>query len=491
MSKNNSSHKAARISGFVFLMMLFVAAVVFGIYNFQDQTEDKEQETKKKEVSVKKSEKKIYEIGEDVETGDMVCNVLEAEIIDEFDKLDSYYQEGEYLVKPEEYAKSIYSGGNVFPEEVHFLHIKMSLENQGEKARGFSPADLEVSSILEEDAVPILPWTYFFTYDGQYMTENGEKRKEKFSGRKLGSDSFVSEGISIQQGETIIVDLVGEFYENMSEESFYDYDLYLQIYDTGKAVKTDPLGEKIHLKLERKYERQNNTGEPVLYEKVRDIAAMKSRSWTNFELSDEKELFSGNENMKEKILKHGEAGEEYSWTTSQDFQNDVLVQSYVKIIQPVDFQVTDWANLPENFAGQGSLESMAQRYQDVYGYAREDLKVLFLDIACSGDGVGKKYENGNMVCFYDCSKLIKADSDGKWKLFGTADDWVVMSNAKNPENIGRINAEQIGIGNTVTVRMAYILPPDFYQETEALYYSGGETVLSGEDITLTKILLKE
>ena len=95
------------------------------------------------------------------------------------------------------------------------------------------------------------------------------------------------------------------------------------------------------------------------------------------------------------------------------------------------------------------------------------------------------------ICFYECSRLIKADLDGKWKLFGTADDWVVMSNAKNPENIGRINAEQIEIGNTVMVRMAYILPPDFYQGTEALYYSGGENVLPGENAALTKILLKE
>ena len=154
----------------------------------------------------------------------------------------------------------------------------------------------------------------------------------------------------------------------MRAESFYDYDLYLQIYDTGKAVKTDFLGEKIHLRLERKYEGENNTGEPVLYDKVRNTASMKSRSWTNFELSNEKKLFLTNENVEEKVLQHGEAGDEYSWTVSWDSQNDEVVQSYVKIVQPVDFQVTDWANLPEDFVGQGSLESMAQRYQDVYGY---------------------------------------------------------------------------------------------------------------------------
>ena len=191
------------------LMILFLITIAFGIYGLLKQTEDGEEETEKKPVSVKKAEKAVYEIGENVETGDIVCNVSEANIIENFSELDAYYQKGRYLISQEEYAKDIYSTHSVFPEEIHFLHIKFSLTNNGDKKRSFSPADLNLCSILDKDAAPIWPWKSFIVFDRQYMTQNGKKSEVKFSGQKLGNTNMVSEDISIQKGETIVVEFVG------------------------------------------------------------------------------------------------------------------------------------------------------------------------------------------------------------------------------------------------------------------------------------------
>lgn len=126
------------------------------------------------------------------------------------------------------------------------------------------------------------------------------------------------------------------------------------------------------------------------------------------------------------------------------------------------------------------------RYMDI----KRRFEVLFLDIIFSADSVGKKYENGELINFYECSNLFTADSDGKWRVFGTADDWTVLSDSKNPENTGRLDVKRIAAEDNVTVRMAYILPPDFYQETDALYYGGGESSPLREDMVWTKIELK-
>ncbi len=472
------------------LMILFLITIAFGIYGLLKQTGDGEEETEKKPVSVKKAEKAVYEIGENVETGDIVCNVSEANIIENFSELDAYYQKGSYLISQEEYAKDIYSTHSVFPEEIHFLHIKFSLTNNGDKKRSFSPADLNLCSILDKDAAPIWPWKSFIVFDRQYMTQNGKKSEVKFSGQKLGNTNMVSEDISIQKGETIVVEFVGEFQEYEGNKSFYDYNLYLPIYDTGRKIITDPLGQKIHLNLERRYKGEKKTEEPVLYAEIRDIAAMKSRSWTNSELAEGQKGYFRHENIQEKVLQHEEGGEEYSQITNQEWRGKELVQSYIKVIQALDYQVTDWENIPEDFAEQGNIENMAKRYNEVYGYKKEDLKVLFLDIIFSADSVGKKYENGELINFYECSNLFTADSDGKWCVFGTADDWTVLSDSKNPENTGRLDVKRIVAEDNVTVRMAYILPPDFYQETDALYYGGGEFSPLREDMVWTKIELK-
>ena len=301
----------------------------------------------------------------------MVCNVSEANIIENFSELDAYYQKGSYLISQEEYAKDIYSTHSVFPEEIHFLHIKFSLTNNGDKKRSFSPADLNLCSILDKDAAPIWPWKSFIVFDRQYMTQNGKKSEVKFSGQKLGNTNMVSEDISIQKGETIVVEFVGEFQEYEGNKSFYDYNLYLPIYDTGRKIITDPLGQKIHLNLERRYKGEKKTEEPVLYAEIRDIAAMKSRSWTNSELAEGQKGYFRHENIQEKVLQHEEGGEEYSRITNQEWRGKEFVQSYIKVIQALDYQVTDWENIPEDFAEQGNIENMAKRYNEVHGYKKK------------------------------------------------------------------------------------------------------------------------
>lgn len=133
---------------------------------------------------------------------------------------------------------------------------------------------------------------------------------------------------------------------------------------------------------------------------------------------------------------------------------------------------------------------MAQRYETVYGYKKEDLKLLFLDIAYLADGFGKKYKDGSIVNFYECSYLFCLSSDETWRIFGTADDWTVLSNSRNPENIGILNMERLTAGDSVKVRMAYIVPPDFLQEHDALYFGGGTSSTVDPENSWAKIELK-
>lgn len=490
-------NKAVKIGTSFLFMALFVAAVVF--FSMSYQTKDSEEETKKGEVSIKRPEKELYEIGEDVESGGIIFHVLEAEIIEDYKKLDSYYQKSKCLVNPEEYVESGNDFGTAFPEEIHFLHIKMSMTNNGGMKKSFSPVDFNVSSFSKNDAkAQDAPWRDFIAYDGQYTDEGDKDRKMTFSGRRINGSGGEGE-IFIESDETITVDFVGEFseYENAGYNP-YDYDLYLSVYNEGnKIITNNPLGQKISLKLTREHEGDSGAGQEVLYDEIRDIQDLKSKNWTNSELAAREEYgYSlGEEEIPEATLRQGEAGVQYIRESDKQTVNNEVVEVYSQKSQITNIQITDWKNLPADFAEQGKLQKIAQRYQSVYGYQEDELKVLFLDISYSAEGTGKRYGNGEAKAFnfYENSYLYTKDDSGEYWIFGTADDWNVLSNSRNPENIGSVNMEWLASGNVVTVKMAYILPPDIYQEKGALYFSGGWQLwgeLLNKDTPFAKIELK-
>ena len=94
--------------------------------------------------------------------------------------------------------------------------------------------------------------------------------------------------------------------------------------------------------------------------------------------------------------------------------------------------------------------------------------------------------------FYERSRLYTKDEKEELWLFGEADDWIVVSNSKNPENTESVNIITMGPGEIITVQMAYILPPQFYEECDALYFTGGRYALlyDGEVVPITKIILE-
>lgn len=85
---------------------------------------------------------------------------------------------------------------------------------------------------------------------------------------------------------------------------------------------------------------------------------------------------------------------------------------------------------------------------------------------------------------------MKDEKNELW-LFGGADSWIVTENSAHPENIGSVNLDIMELDASISVQMAYILPPQLYEEYSALYFTGGESELTYDEdqIPITKIRL--
>lgn len=509
---NKNKAKAKKILEGIFLGGgLFIGAVALFSTFYTKKEKEENQETTKKYIAVKPIAESS-EIGDDVEADDCVYNVKTAELIEDYNQLDACYQNREYLSAPIEFLECLesmqdtsknYDFGTTFPEEVKFLHLEFSVTNTGSTERNFFPYQVRIESENRHiigDFNSRWEFLFFMAYDGQYTIMGGSDKKIELAGKKAGNsgDDWLEEKISLKPGETLKIDFVGEFLEYVwnpvSKKDKYNYDLYFSAHSIG-IEDLDSRGERVRLNLVRSYEEEGIEKEAI-YEEVKNIQNMKCRSWTNLELADRQKTactYTEQEKAHEETV---EAGQEYPlllFVTKG--LGGVVEKAYKHTSRLESFQIIEWKELPEEYKAQGNLQQMAQRYQSVYGCTEEELKVLLLDVVYSAEAVGDLYENGKteILSFYENSYLYTKESEKEWKVFGMADDWRVTGNSAEPEKVGWMNMESLTVGESISVQMAYLLPPELYQKYDALYYAGGwwwDNSTYDTAVPVTKIALR-
>ncbi len=139
---------------------------------------------------------------------------------------------------------------------------------------------------------------------------------------------------------------------------------------------------------------------------------------------------------------------------------------------------------------------MAERYEQEYGYNKNQMKILLLDmnvmksVQNESEQHKQEYDSVISVDFYPWTYLYTRDNNEKRWVFGTADDWIVTENSTESGRTGHINTERISEGQNVVLQAAYLLPPEIYNEG-ALYFNGGEYKdIDYSEQPLQKIVLK-
>lgn len=482
------------------LGVLFLGAVIFFVKSYFVQ--DKEQDTTKKIVQKKKQAAKTYTLGEDVETGNIIWNVTEAEMIADYEEIDDYYKARGYLQSPEKYI--IKSDRELmFPEEIQYIHLKFSITNNGSTEKNFAPNGLGLTSIVDNNFEEYS----FARYDGRYSSKGADKEKViRIDGGEWYTDVNDTRKLnySVQPKETVDVDFIGQIvldaesgmyslYNNASSDNRYD--LYLLVYSVGTEIVQNSftsggVAEKIRLNIIGRFGSENGA-----YSMVRNIQEMKCRSWTNLEFTDQITESYSMESIEKEIIESEEAGQQFIELYHEHTDGYKTTSALVLNTTLTDMQIADWKDIPVVYKEQGSLQTMAQRYQDVYGYADNELKVLLLDLTYSTEQIGQlQYEEDKILIydFYGGSRIYVKNKEEKLHLFGLADDWTVLSNSANPDNLGAVNLETMRLEDTVTIQMAYILPPEACERYDALYFTGGRSWYGTDDEKwlMTKIALR-
>lgn len=454
--------------GVIVLGVIFlIAALIYGRNCLTDRDREEEQE----ENGTSFPFEKIYTAGEEVASINVVCQMNQAEFFTDYEELDSFYKEREYLVKPAQYLMQSSDSEGVFPEDIQFIHLNFSVTNHSKMVKTFVPGRLQLTSI--SDDYESRNWGDFIACDGEYRIEKegNETKKIELSGKS--PDSSVLEAVSILPEETAVIDFVGEFflfpgydvleaygYSGIlsADEFFKSGDLYLSISGLGTEVTTGQglRGEKIRLDID--------CGQSA---GTRVIQTVKSNNWTNLERSrqqTESYLFAS---VQETLG--------YPYTRLFDVSvrlSDNMTNCYKKTAWLLDYWTADWKDLPQEYIEQGHLQRMAQRYKDIYGYEAEELKVLFLDVGYSAEMIGTATSQ-YLHSFYGNSLLYMRKNEKEWYLFGTADEWRITENSGFPEHTGFIDSSQLKVGESLRAELAYILPPDVYRQQKDLYFFGG------------------
>lgn len=494
---------------FIAVVCIVVLSVVVRPYF----TGSREEETTKKQTIVK-APKQVYEIGEDMEADGLIFNVSEAELFSDYEKIDFFYKERNFLQSQKEYVKAYierYTDKDFFAGDIRFFRIKCLVTNTTNKEVDFYTNSMYPTSIVGGSVVS---WD-FMCYDGKGVSVNAKEKEVNLEGgRKPLYMGFPdeTEPYAISPEESIEIEVVGEFclldiypdyLEPKSDGQNSSYDLYL-IRDNST--------KRIHLNISGSFDNKNST-----YFEARNILEMKSESWTNLEQKtwrDEFKEMSKKYNYsfsadgypsdieKRQLTEMEEPGQKFLELLNKRWTNGEIEAAFSLETVLTNYEIVDWKNLPSDFAGQGNLQKMMQRYHDIHNCQEEDLKVLILDLNyTSGEmGVLLSEEKEIVNYFYERSKIYVRNEDenqeetSHWEtlqLFGTADDWIVTENSAHPENIGCVSMDNMELNANISIRMAYILPPQLYEEYSALYFTGGkyEVNFDAEDIPRTKIVL--
>lgn len=481
--------KKERIFGGILLAVFIVAlALFFRLY----LTENREYEEETEDELFIKTPKQFYEFGENMEVQGLIINVSEAELTEDYEKINSFYKERGFIQSPEEYVKTyIEAKGNsndLMPGDVRFFRIKCSVRNIADKKSDFYPDSLYPTSIIGS---AMYSWN-FQAYDISGISESDGKRSLDLEGKKPEKYEKNSQKrvYTMQPGEVIEIEVVGEFqlcdiYTAYSAEDLdgtdNSYNLFLMMRGSTKRVCLNISGS---------FDDKGRT-----YPKARNIQKMKCEAWTNLEWTQwqKNRGVAGRYRLEEtakQVIEKEDAGQEFVELLSESMLSNEIVYTFSLVTTLTNFEIMEWKDLPSDFSEQENLQKMAQRYHSVYNCKEENLKVLILDLNYTTRETGENYYNSRKVNnFYQRSRLYVKDEKGDLCLFGTADDWIVTENNVHPENIGSVNMESMGADDTISVRMAYILPPQLYQEYSALYFTGGncDIIFNMKEISITKI----
>ena len=483
--------KGKRIFGGILLAVVFIIMIVLFLRPYL--TKDKEPESKE-QLSIKPP-KQLYELSEDMNIEGLLWNVSEAELTEDYEKIDSYYKKRGFLQSREEYVKEYieqFADRDLFVGDIRYFRVKCLVTNTSDTPYKFSPSSLAPTSIIGNDMVG---W-YFNNYDVRMISGGNDSFKIEGYKQKIG-EPIVTKYYDILPKESIELELVGELCLNdiystyglqFSNSKNSKYELYLVGENSTK---------KIHLNISGEF------GENKIYQEARNIQEMKAQSWTNLEQMAwhrewrEKNKIEHGYRLDEEsrpIIETEEPGQEFLELLNAGVSNEEVHSAFSLVTTLNDFKITEWKDMPSDFAEQGTLKKMAERYEDIYNCHEEELKVLVLDLSYTSSELGQivmdVYRRA-INYFYGRSKLYVKDEKNELWLFGGADSWIVTENSAHPENVGSVNLDIMELDAGISVRMAYILPPQLYEEYSALYFTGGryELTYDEEQVPMTKIEL--
>lgn len=475
--------KAGKILAGTMLGVIFAGAV--GIYCWQYDVggiqkffTEEETESGIKQPKLKIPEQKIYKLGQEVECDGLTWTITSAEIVEDYNSLDAYYHaRPEGLTNPEEWVKKNHK--IYFEEEMKFFVLRATLTNTSQVQKQYNCSKMKFYNSYQEGEFKELP-LYDFSSDTKCVSETGEIKQIEES-----QDFF-----SVESGETVEVEHVVQYceYSNYGERQ-YIYDLYLStfslhpdtVYDSGEV------DNKICLNIAPKHMGIDQTEPQNTYGEQRNIPEMKCRQWTNLDMKNYQEEGYPTLYEKEGVIK--EFKEEVT-------EENYLFESYGINTQISSTKIVDWEMLPKDFADRGALQKMAERYEQEYGYNKNQMKILLLDmnvmksVQNESEQHKQEYDSVISVDFYPWTYLYTRDNNEKRWVFGTADDWIVTENSTESGRTGHINTERIAEGQNVVLQAAYLLPPEIYNEG-ALYFNGGEYKdIDYSEQPLQKIVLK-
>jgi len=479
--------KAGKILGGIMLGIAFAGVV--GLYCWQYDVRGiqklfKEEETKKEEVKplkLKATESRTYELGEEADCDGLVWKFTSAKIVEDYNSLDEYYHtRPDGLATPSENAEWMRTcQRECFEEEIQYLVLKATVTNTSQVHKEYSCSNMQFYNFYGDGKFEELYFGYYGK-DARCVTKTGEIKP-------VQADT----PFAIESGETVDVEYVIEYCEYSGygdSQNHYIYDVYL----STRSLASNMMGynggidNKIHLNIAPKHMGISQTEPENTYDEQRNIPEMKCRQWTNLDMKSYQEEGYPTLYEKEDIVK--------------EYKEEVTEENYLFDKGGINTQISniqtiDWEALPKEFADRGALQEMAQRYEESYGYSREQMRILLLNINFSKpvqDDLAEedRYDSIQKVDFYMNTYLYTRDENEKRWIFGTADDWLVTENSAEGGRTGHINAEWLAEGQTVTLQAAYLLPPEIYNEG-ALYFNGGAyTDIDFSEQPIQRIYLK-
>ena len=440
----------------------FMAAV--GVYCWQYNiggmknifTEEEESETIKQPKPVIPQEK-VYELGESITCEGLTWNFTEAELTEDYDSLDSYYKTRGRIKSPLEYV--VPDMNNVFAEETQFLILKGTVANTSKYSRTYSFYNMSFCNGYEDGSYSSAGNAGII--DGRCITEDG---------RDLLAVSEMAE-FTLEAGETAEFEYIEEFLEYIGlSNSDYIYDLYVSGKSLLPAEYSNALtaDDKVHLNIAPHHLSIQRTEPENTYDEQRDILEMKCRQWTNLDMKQYQK--EGYPKLYDKDGVKIDTEDVLSEEEQKDYQFELHWGMNVML---TGSQVLEWEELPQEFSDRTALQKTAERYKETYGYDQSQMKILLLDLNINRQDRGEAGEEKQKFNFFEYSYLFTRDENEKRWVFGTADDWMVTENSAEGGRTGHINAEWFVFNQTVSLRAAYVLPPEIYDKGE-LYFCGGE-----------------